>query len=96
MGMLSEIAGAMEKAITEAKYNGEDSACYTYNCNDGYIDVWCNSRGDMDVVICQDDDKGREHPNIEDAIFNALPEWDRVEIDTDEPYSDYVRFYNRI
>ena len=87
---LQSIRTNVERAIEDAKYKGEQSACYTHNLNDGYIDIWVDDRGNAEVVICQDQDKGREHPNIENAVFNALPEWDDVEFDDEPP----IRFPN--
>lgn len=88
---LATLREGVERAIVDAKYKGEQSACYTHNLNDGYIDIWVDDRGNAEVVICQDDDKGREHPNIENAIFEAIPEWDDVEV---EEWEEPIRFPN--
>lgn len=95
MKMLSEITEMMTAAIATAKGEGKGTACGTYSCNDGYIDIWCDSRDDMEVVIVQDEDKGRKHPNLEEAIYNAIPEWDDVTIEEDS-FSDWVTFYGRV
>lgn len=97
MKLLEQIKEGIAEAITEAKLQGERSACYTHNVSCGYIDIWCDYNDCAEVVICQDDDKGIEHPNLEQAIYQVIPDWDTIEVEIDEdPYSDWVRFYGRI
>lgn len=79
MEMLDAINEAMTRAIADAKLNGEHSACYTHNTNDGYIDIWCD-RYDKEVVVCHDDND-HDCPNIVQAIEDILPEWDDIEIE---------------
>ena len=98
MEFLNEINEQVTEAITNAKYRGETSACITYNTHDGYIDVVVNDEDDTEVYVCPDEDKGREHPNIEAAVTEALPLWDEVEIETEDNDwpSHWVRHYGRI
>lgn len=94
---LTTIAEKMEDAIQSAKYRGETTACCTCNCNDGYVDLWCDRNDSAEVVVCHSDGRVRQHPRLEDAIYNALPLWDSVETDTNEDcHSDWVRFYGRM
>ena len=94
--LLEYIREEMGQAITEAKYRGDTTACTTINTNDGYIDIWCDRKGDTEVVIYQDHHLDREHPLLEDCIHNSIPEWEDVEIEEDDIPSDWVRYYGRI
>ena len=94
--LLEDIREKMEQAIADAKYRGETTACTTINTNDGYIDVWCDNKGDSEVVISQDMSHDREHPLLEDCIHSSIPEWEDVEIEEEDIPSDWVRYYGRI
>lgn len=93
---LTDIAEKMEEAIRSAKYRGETTAWCTCNCNDGYIDLWCDRNDSAEVVICHNDGRVRTHPRLEDAVYDVLPAWESVEIDSDNPHSDWVRLYGRL
>ncbi len=94
---LTETRERIEDAIHAAKCKGEDSACITFNTDAGHIDVWCNWLDYSEVVVCPDNDHERQHPNLERAIFDIIPTWDDVdEPEREEPYSDCVRYYERI
>lgn len=95
MKFLEDIVECVTDAITSAKLQGESSACCTYNCNCGYIDIWCNNRDDVEVCICQDHDKELDHPRLETAIAAVIPCWNDVEIEEEEP-SDWITYYGRI
>jgi len=94
--LLNEVREKMEQAITDAKYRGDTTASTTINTNDGYIDIWCDRKNDTEVIISQDNCHEREHPLLEDAIHNSIPEWDDVEIEEEEYPSHWVRYYGRL
>ena len=97
MDWLNKITEQMTQAIEESKLQRNTYACCTFNTNDGYIDIWCDRNDSTEVVIYQHNNKGREHPNIEDAVTEAIPLWDEVDVDIEEePHSDWVKFYGRI
>lgn len=94
--LLTEVREKMEQAISESKYRGDTTACTTIDTNDGYIDIWCDRKGDTEVVIYQDHHLEREHPLLEDCIHNSIPEWDSVEIEEEDTPSPWVRYYGRL
>lgn len=97
MKFLDDITSNMKDAIAEAKCEGRESAYITHNITNGYIDIWCNYRDDVEIVICQNN-KDKEYPLLENAIFNAIPTWEsvEVEIDNSDPYSYWAKYCGRI
>lgn len=89
MKFLDEIREKVNDAVADAKCEGYDSACVTYDCNDGYIDVFTNSKDYVEVTVCPDSDLDRRHTNIEQAITDALPLWDDVEVEEYDEWNEH-------
>lgn len=82
--LIKEIADKMYKAIQEAKY--EDN-------NKVYIDCWFedgswieissenNDYYDIHFYPANDEEDEKNLPNFEKALYDAMPNWDDVEIE---------------
>lgn len=92
--LLDQCSEAIEEAIySECDDCGPDearSAAATVGTDDGYIDIFIDSIGNVSAEILHDD--GREHPCIRlaRAIEDALPTWKEVvnQWQEDNPYED--------
>ena len=90
MKWVDEIAKMLADAIADAKCKGESAACITYDTNDGYIDVWCNEDGEVQIYVTHDENRDTPQTNIEQAIQDAMPCWEDVETG----YDDYDPLYD--
>ena len=97
MKFLKEIYDLVCSAVADARWEGEHEAVATYNCNDGYIDIWMNHYDEAEVTVNPWIDTGKDHTNIQDAVMEILPQWYDVEVDfPDEEPSDWAKYYNRL
>lgn len=80
-GIITRCREAAFDAVTDAKRMREDDAQAKVKCNSG--EIWI-SIYKHDAIVEIDSDSNNEHPNLVDAITEALPDWYDVPYDYDD------------
>ena len=75
---LEDIASQMREKMENDIIDGDNSSCFTYDTNDGYIEICTNHNDDVAVSVIHDSDDEKESPRLEKAIENIVPSWDDV------------------
>lgn len=82
--LIQEIADKMEEAIQEAKYEEERECCIEHYLNDGsWIEIASENNDYYDIHFYPADDEKDEKtlPNLAEAIYDAMPDWDDIEVE---------------
>lgn len=77
----------------ECNVNGSENAHFsscTVNTNDGYIDLWMDDCGNIEVIITHDNESEGECPILCKAIEDGLPDWSETveQWEEDNQYED--------
>ena len=80
--LIKEIADKMEEAIKEAKMEDkiECNIDYWFE-DDSWIEISSENNDYYDIHFFTPDEDEKDLPNFEKALYDAMPNWDDIEIE---------------